>query len=103
MKFKLVSTVLTAFALLGPVGAFSVDTSTDTAGQYVDDATITTRVKASLAQEKGVKSRDISVRTDQGVVDLTGTVQNKEESDRATDIATKVKSVKAVHNNLKIN
>jgi len=75
---------------------------TDTAGQYLDDATITTKVKAAFAENKWDKGRDISVLTDLGVVDLTGTVNSKDESDRATALATKVKSVKAVHNNLKI-
>jgi hyperosmotically inducible protein len=87
-------------ALLAPVSGHAADTSTDTTGQYLDDATITSKVKAAFAEDKWVKGRDISVRTDHGVVDLTGNVQSKDESDRATELATKVKSVKAVHNNL---
>jgi hyperosmotically inducible periplasmic protein len=89
--------------LLMPVYCHAADTSTDTTGEYLDDASITAKVKASFAGDKGVKGRDVSVRTDHGVVDLTGTVNNKDESDRATALATKVKSVQAVHNNLKIN
>ena len=89
-------------ALLGPAGAYAVDSSTDTAGQYLDDATITTKVKAAFAEDKWVKGRDISVRTDNRVVDLTGTVNSKDESDRATALATSVSSVRAVHNNLTI-
>ena len=42
------------------------------------------------------------MRTDQGVVDLTGNVDSKDESDRATRLASTVKSVKAVHNNLTV-
>jgi hyperosmotically inducible protein len=84
------------------VSAYADNTSTDTPGQYVDDATITTKVKAAFAEDKWVKGRDISVLTDQGVVNLSGTVNSKDESNRATALATKVKSVKAVHNNLKI-
>ena len=89
-------------ALLGPVGAYADDSSKDTAGQYLDDATITAKVKAALAEDKSVKGRHISVRTDNRVVDLTGTVNSKDESDRATELATKVGSVRAVHNNLNI-
>ncbi len=102
MNSKLATNLVLISALLGGVGAFSADTSTDTAGQYVDDATVTTRVKAAFAEDKSIKGRDISVRTDQGVVDLTGTVSSSQESERATEIATKVKTVKAVHNNLRI-
>jgi hyperosmotically inducible protein len=102
MKIKFAGTLVVLGTLLGPVGAYAADTSTDTTGQYVDDATITTKVKAAFAEDKLVKGRDISVRTDHGVVDLTGTVNSQLESDRATKLATNVKSVAAVHNNLTV-
>jgi hyperosmotically inducible protein len=102
MKIKFAGTLFLLAALLGPVGAYAVDTTTDTAGQYVDDATITAKVKAVFAKDKWVKGSDISVRTDKGVVDMTGTVNSQKESDRATKLATAVKSVTAVHNNLKV-
>lgn len=103
MNIKFVGVFLLAAALLMPAFSSAVDTSTDTTGEYLDDATITTKVKASFAEDKWVKGMDISVRTDHGVVDLTGTVGSTKESDRATALATKIKAVKAVHNNLKIN
>jgi osmotically-inducible protein OsmY len=103
MNLKIANMMVLVGSLLGPMQGYCGDTTTDTTGQYVDDATLTTMVKAAFAQDKGVKGRDISVRTDQGVVDLTGTVNSKSESDKATELATQVKSVKAVHNNLKIN
>lgn len=87
-------------ALFGPIQVIAKDTTTDTPGQYVDDATITAKVKATFANDKLVKGRDINVRTDKGVVDLTGVVNSQAESDRATKLATKVKTVSAVHNNL---
>jgi mannose-6-phosphate isomerase-like protein (cupin superfamily) len=102
MNIKFAGSFILAAALLMPAFSYAADTSTDTTGEYLDDATITTKVKASFAKDKWVKGRDISVRTDQGVVDLTGTVANKKESEHATALATKVKSVKAVHNNLKV-
>ncbi len=100
MTIKFLNKLILLSALLCMGASYAADTSTDTAGQYVDDATITTRVKAAFAEDKDVKGREISVRTDQGVVDLTGKVQTKTESDRATALATKVKAVKAVHNNI---
>src|SRR5208282_3282374 len=90
-------------ALLAPVFSYAADMSTDTTGEYLDDAGITAKVKAKYADDKWVKGRDISVRTDHGVVDLTGTVNSTNESDRATALASKVTGVKAVHNNLKVN
>jgi hyperosmotically inducible protein len=102
MNIKFAGSFILAAALLMPAFSYAADTSTDSTGEYLDDATITTKIKASFAKDKWVKGRDISVRTDQGVVDLTGTVEYKNESERATALATKVKSVKAVHNNLKV-
>jgi hyperosmotically inducible protein len=102
MKIKVAATLVVLGTLLGPAGAYALDSSTDTTGQYLDDAGITAKIKAAFAEDKWVKGRDISVRTDHGVVDLTGTVNSKDESDRATELATKVRSVKAVHNNLTI-
>lgn len=99
---KLLGVLCVVSALFGAVQAIAKDTTTDTASEYVDDATITARVKTVFAKDKLIMGRDISVRTDHGVVDLTGTVSSKDESDRATDLAAKVKSVSAVHNNLKI-
>jgi hyperosmotically inducible protein len=96
MKVKFAGAIILSAALLTPVFSYAADMSTDTAGEYLDDATITLKVKADFAADKLVKGRDISVRTDQGVVDLTGT-------DRATELASKIKAVKAVHNNLKVS
>jgi osmotically-inducible protein OsmY len=102
MNMKLAGLFLSLGALLAPVAGRAADSSTDTTGQYLDDAGITAKVKAAFAGNEGVKGRNISVRTDQGVVDLTGMVNSKTESDTATELATKVTSVKAVHNNLKV-
>jgi hyperosmotically inducible protein len=102
MNIEFAGTLALLGMLLGPVGAYATDTSTDNTGQYVSDATITMKVKAAFAEDRWVKGNDISVRTDHGVVDLTGTVRSQRESDRATALATKVESVRAVHNNLTV-
>jgi len=102
MKLKCAGALLLMGALMVPVCSYAKDTTTDTTGEYLDDAGITAKVKASFGEDKWVKGRHISVRTDHGVVDLTGTVNSKDESDRATELASKVKSVSAVHNNLKV-
>ena len=101
---SITAAALLSLSLIGtPMYAHAVDSTTDTAGEYLDDAGITMKVKAAFAEDKWVKGRDISVRTDKGVVDLTGTVATKAASERATDLATHVHSVKAVHNNLTID
>lgn len=102
MNIRLASTLLLLGALFAPLQATARDMSTETAGQYLDDATITTKVKAAFAADRVVKARDISVQTDHGIVTLTGVVDSKAESDQATKLATEVKAVEAVRNNLTI-
>ena len=99
MNIKFSAMLLLLGVLLGPAVAYA-DDSTDTPGVYLDDTAITTKVKAAFAGDKWINGRNISVRTDHGVVNLSGAVINKDESDRATALAAQVKSVKAVHNNL---
>jgi HSP20 family molecular chaperone IbpA len=67
---------------------------------YVDDSTLTTKVKAALLTAKGMKSTDISVETTKGVVTLSGAVEKAGQIKRAGAIAAKVKGVKKVENKL---
>ena len=73
-----------------------------TAGENVDDATITSEVKAKLAAEKVSTLTKIAVDTDRGTVYLTGTVENPQMRLRAEEIARSVKHVAGVVNNLTI-
>jgi hyperosmotically inducible protein len=102
MNSKFLGTLVLLATITGSAAASAQDTSKDTPGEYLDDAAITTMVKAAFFKEDAVKVWDIGVRTDHGVVDLTGRVGSKGDSDRATALATRVKAVKAVHNNLTI-
>lgn len=103
MNTKFTGTLILVGALLAPVFCYAADMSTDSTGEYIDDASITAKVKTKFAGDKWVKGHDISVRTDKGVVDLTGAVDSTKESDRATKLASRVKGVTAVHNNLTVN
>jgi hyperosmotically inducible periplasmic protein len=73
-----------------------------TAGENVDDATITSEVKAKLAAEKMSTLTKIGVDTDRHTVYLTGTVDNVEMRTRAEQIARGVKHVAGVVNNLTV-
>lgn len=87
--------------LLGILGGCQAMTGR-TAGTNVDDATITTTVKAQLAQHKLGTLTRIDVDTTSGVVSLTGTVRTPQERSRAEEIARGVGGVKKVINNLQI-
>jgi hyperosmotically inducible protein len=73
-----------------------------TAGQNVDDATITATVKSKLAAEKVATLTKVDVDTNKGTVYLTGNVENAAVKARATEIARAVSGVREVVNNLAI-
>ncbi|HSW12026.1 MAG TPA: BON domain-containing protein [Solimonas sp.] len=64
------------------------------------DAAITTKVKAALVREKDLSAMDINVETENGVVQLAGFVDRKEQIDRASKVVSRVKGVKSVKNDL---
>ncbi|HEY8354111.1 MAG TPA: BON domain-containing protein [Methylophilaceae bacterium] len=69
---------------------------------YVDDATITARVKAELIRDAGLDGLDISVETHKGQVILSGFVNNGEQLLRAVYITSGVQGVQSVKNALVI-
>lgn len=73
-----------------------------TAGDVVDDGTITTKVKAKLFEDDSLSGFAISVDTFEGEVTLTGSVDADAQKERATQLAKSVNGVKGVNNLLKI-
>lgn len=74
----------------------------DETGAIASDTWITTKVKSDLAVEKNVDATDIGVHTYEGVVTLSGDVDNKAEADKAVKIAREIKGVKSVVNNMHV-
>ena len=74
----------------------------ESAGQYVDDSTITATVKTKLAADKLGTLTRVGVDTTNQVVSLNGTVDTQQEKQRAEELARQVGGVKAVKNNLQI-
>ena len=74
----------------------------ESAGEYFDDATITTKVKAALVESKEVKAREVNVETYRGVVQLSGFVSTQAEAQRAAELARSVKGVQSVKNDIRI-
>lgn len=69
---------------------------------YAGDAATTSEIKAKLLADDIVPSRNVKVETTNGVVQLTGTVENKAQSDRAESIAKAIEGVKSVKNDLTV-
>ena len=72
------------------------------AGEYVDDALITTKVKAALAADPNVKATEANVETFKGMVQLSGFVSSRESIQKAIDLARGVTGVKGVKNDMTV-
>jgi len=72
----------------------------ESSGEYVDDSTITTKVKAAIFNDPALKVLQIGVETFKGEVQLSGFVDTAQSKDKAGEVARSVKGVKSVKNNL---
>ncbi len=72
------------------------------AGEVVDDSTISTKVKAALLDDETLSGFAISVETFQAEVTLTGAVDNARQKAHAGEVARTVTGVRAVNNLLNI-
>ena len=77
-----------------------MSTQSAKAGVAIEDAEITTKVKAAIFAEPGLKTLQISVDTVKGVVTLSGSVDSQSSSDRAKALAGAVAGVNEVENRL---
>jgi hyperosmotically inducible protein len=87
-------------ALALALSACAVVQGQESTGQYVDDAGITTSVKAKLVNDPDVKSTQVSVETMKGVVQLSGFVQSRQIATRAEQLTRTVAGVRGVKNDL---
>lgn len=110
MKFiKHIPELILAGVLVATLGCASnsqkEDTSTskrESTGEYIDDAVITTKVKAAILNESTLKSYEINVETYKGVVQLSGFVSTQTEITKAAGLAGSVKGVTSVKNDLRL-
>ena len=101
-----VPTLVTILALGGGTtalwtGCASTATRQST-GEYVDDAAITSKVKAAFVKDPLVKALDVKVDTFKGNVQLNGFVDTQEQKSRAEQIAASVPNVTKVQNNISV-
>jgi hyperosmotically inducible periplasmic protein len=73
-----------------------------TAGENIDDGTITASVKSKLVADKASNMTRVNVDTNNATVYLNGTVETPEQKARAEQLAWQVKGVKSVVNNLQV-
>jgi hyperosmotically inducible periplasmic protein len=90
---------MTAVGLAATTGC-AVVRDQQTVGSYVDDATLTTRVKAKFADSPMVSAMSISVETLKGTVQLSGFAKSDEEKATAERLARDTSGVVAVRNDI---
>ncbi len=88
-----------AVFLAGLAGCAATRTQ-DSTGEYIDDASITTKVKSEMVADKDVSALHIDVKTTKGVVSLTGSADTSQEANKAVSIANGVAGVKSVENDI---
>ncbi|HBU28743.1 MAG: transporter [Thiobacillus sp. GWE1_62_9] len=98
---KTLSAALLAVALVSVVGCASTSQQEGT-GEYVDDAVITTKVKAAIFNEPTLKSTEINVETFKGVVQLSGFVNSQADISKAVSLARSVQGVTGVKNDMRL-
>ena len=74
----------------------------ETAGAYVDDAAITTSVKAKFVEDKTVDAASIKVETLNGTVALSGFAKSNAEKSQAEYLARNTRGVREVRNSLTV-
>ena len=98
---KYLSAAILAVALVSVVGCASTSQKEGT-GEYIDDAVITTKVKAALIEDPMTKAYQINVETYKGVVQLSGFVNSYDEANKAVQLARSVKGVTSVKNDMRL-
>ncbi|AMG91858.1 MULTISPECIES: molecular chaperone OsmY [Citrobacter] len=79
-----------------------VDSSMNKVGNFMDDSAITAKVKAALVDHESIKSTDISVKTEQKVVTLSGFVESQAQAEAAVTVAKGVEGVTSVSDKLHV-
>lgn len=93
---RLLTSLLMTLSIAGCAGGKTYEST----GEYFDDVAITSKVKTSILGDGKLRFFQIDVTTFKGIVQLSGFVDNKEISTRASEVTRTIKGVKMVNNNL---
>lgn len=80
----------------------TVKTDPRSGSAVIDDSAITTKVKAALAGDPRTKAHQVNVETREGVVQLSGFVDNSEAKSTAEELARSVDNVRSVDNEIDV-
>ena len=100
MKKIILLSVLVVFGLALFTGCASM--TGRTAGEHIDDSSITTQVNSIIVKDPDAQYLKIDVTTTQGNVVLAGFIHDKKAEERIVANIRQVKGVKSVKSDLKI-
>lgn len=87
------------FAVCAGCGSTNTESS---AGEFIDDTVITTKVKAAIFNDPDLSVREINVETFKGVVQLSGFVNTQAEIEKAGNVAREITGVTSIRNDILI-
>ena len=103
MKLSTLKPILVCLVLTLILAASGCTSMTgQSAGQYVDDRTITASVKSKLVADHASNLTRVDVDTTNHIVSLNGVVETPAQKSRAEELAMQVSGVRRVNNNLQI-
>ena len=102
MTRHIVFRFLASIMLIAAISGCAATETRRSAGESVDDATLTTRVKSRIIQDQSLEALQIDVDTYRGVVQLNGFVDSAESAAKAEKVADDVPGVVSVKNNLQV-
>ena len=74
----------------------------ETIGEKIDDASITAQVKWSLLAHRSTSALDTKIKTQDGVVNLSGSAKNEAEKSLVTKLVSEISGVNRVENRMTI-
>jgi hyperosmotically inducible protein len=89
--------IVLASLLMATAGCAGTNEST---GEFIDDVTLTARIKAAFVGDKHISALNIKVDSDKGRVHLTGVARTSEEMRQAEAVALQVRGVRSVRNDI---
>jgi len=96
----MICTVLTVGLIPATWLGCAATATRESTGEYIDDSTVTAKVKTALVKDPVVSALAVTVETYKGVVQLSGFVNTSAEKIQAEAVTRGVYGVKSVTNSL---
>ncbi len=89
-------------SMAGDDAGNAITSGVNSVDSYTADASLTAQVKSHLLATRGIDSNSISVKTDKGVVYISGFLKNAEQINTVVKVVSAVEGVKLVRSSLMI-